>query len=123
MSLSFVPMVLLSECSVMNRTVIDYVSFSGSPLLLERCKEMAKQRFCLEQINEFESQNAVAIKHREQTKIMHFAENLAQVLGCVESENFANRDLYFAAIDKELVDADLVVNTDVSFNECYQHLI
>ncbi|WP_253816094.1 replication initiation factor domain-containing protein [Vibrio coralliilyticus] len=107
----------------MNRTVIDYVSFSGSPLLLERCKEMAKQRFCLEQINEFESQNAVAIKHREQTKIMHFAENLAQELGCVESNNFANRDLYFAAIDKELVDADLVVNTDVSFNECYQHLI
>ncbi len=107
----------------MNKTIIDYVSFSGSPLLLERCKEMAKQRFALEQINEFESQNVVAIKHREQTKIGHFAENLAQVLGCIESEEFANKDLFFAALDKELVDADVKIDTDVSFNECYQRLI
>ncbi|NVJ57998.1 MAG: replication initiation factor domain-containing protein [Vibrionaceae bacterium] len=107
----------------MNKTIIDYVSFSGSPLLLERCKEMAKQRFAIDQINEFESQNVVAIQHRESTKIAHFAENLASLLGCVESEDFANRDLYFAALDKALVDADVTIDTDVSFNECYQRLI
>ncbi len=107
----------------MNKTIIDYVSFSGSPLLLERCKEMAKQRFALEQLNEFESQNVVAAQYRENTKIAHFAENLAQVLGCVESEEFANRDLYEAALDKALIDADVTVDTDVSFNECYQRLI
>jgi len=107
----------------MNKTIIDYVSFSGSPLLLERCKEMAKQRFAIEQINEFESQNVVAVQHREQTKIAHFAENLAQLLGCVESENFANRDLYFASLDKALVDADVVIDANASFTECYQNLI
>ncbi|MCG9583711.1 replication initiation factor domain-containing protein [Vibrio tubiashii] len=107
----------------MNKTVIDYVSFSGSPLLLERCKDMAKQRFALEQINEFESMNMVAIAQREQTKIAHFGENLAQVLGCIESEDFANKDLYFAALDKELINADVRIDTDVSFNECYQRLI
>ncbi|WP_338116256.1 replication initiation factor domain-containing protein [Vibrio brasiliensis] len=108
---------------MMNKTIIDYVSFSGSPLLLERCKEMAKQRFAIEQINEFESQNVVAVQHREQTKIAHFAENLAQLLGCVESENFANRDLYFAALDKALIESDVTIDTDVSFNESYQRLI
>lgn len=108
---------------MMNKTIIDYVSFSGSPLLLERCKDMAKQRFAIEQIGEFQSQNMVAITHREQTKIAHFAENLAQLLGCVEAENFANKDLYFAALDKALIDADVMIDTEVSFNEAYQRLI
>lgn len=116
-------MALLTEYFTMNKTVIDYVSFSGSPLLLERCKDMAKQRFALEQINEFESMNVVAMAQREQTKIAHFGENLAQVLGCIESEDFANKDLYFAALDKELINADVRIDTDVSFNECYQRLI
>ncbi|WP_317627962.1 replication initiation factor domain-containing protein [Vibrio sinaloensis] len=108
---------------MMNKTIIDYVSFSGSPLLLERCKEMAKQRFAFEQLGEFESQNVVAIAMRENTKIAHFAENLAQMLGCIESEDFANKDLYMAALEKELIDADVTIDTDVSFNECYQRLI
>ena len=43
----------------MNRTIIDFVSFSGSPELLQRCKEMAKQRFAIAQTNEFQSQNVV----------------------------------------------------------------
>lgn len=107
----------------MNKTIIDYVSFSGSPLLLERCKDMAKQRFAIEQINEFQSQNMVAVQHREQTKIAHFAENLAQLLGCVEAQDFANKDLYFAALDKALIDADVTIDTEVSFNEAYQRLI
>nr|WP_204244004.1 replication initiation factor domain-containing protein [Vibrio galatheae] len=107
----------------MNKTLIDFVSFSGSPLLLERCKDMAKQRFAFEQLNEFESQNVVAIQQRENTKIAHFAENLAQLLGCIEAEDYANKDLYFASLDKALVDADVRIDSDVSFNECYQNLI
>ncbi|MDN3685830.1 hypothetical protein QW180_28855 [Vibrio sinaloensis] len=35
------------------------------------------------------------------TKIAHFAENLAQFLGCIESEDFANKDLYMAALEKK----------------------
>ncbi|RJX72802.1 replication protein [Vibrio sinensis] len=108
----------------MAHTLIDYVSFSGTPQLLERCKEMAKQRFSLTQSpNEFQSQVSSAVKHRENTKIAYFAENLASVLGCVESENFANRDLYFAALDKELSNADIEITQDVGFSECYQRLI
>lgn len=98
----------------MNKTIIDYVSFSGSPLLLERCKEMAKQRFALQQINEFESHNVVAISQREKTKISHFAENLAQLLGCVEPQDFVNKDLYFAALNKELVDVTFSCDIDSS---------
>ncbi|MFW1170022.1 replication protein, partial [Vibrio parahaemolyticus] len=96
----------------MNKTIIDFVSFSGSPELLERCKEMAKQRFAISQINEFQSQNVVAIAHREKTQIAYFMENLANVLGCDERSDFANSDLYFAAADKELKDADLHIATD-----------
>ncbi|RMZ65987.1 replication initiation factor domain-containing protein [Vibrio anguillarum] len=108
----------------MNKTIIDYLSFSGSPLLLERCKEMAKQRFTLSQApNVFESQTAVAVANRENTKIRYFAENLAQVLGCNEMENFANRDLYYASLDKKLVECDMEIATDCTFNECYQQLI
>ncbi|WP_045414131.1 replication initiation factor domain-containing protein [Vibrio owensii] len=107
----------------MNKTIIDFVSFSGSPELLERCKEMAKQRFAITQINEFKSQNAVAIAHREKTQVAYFMENLANVLGCDESTEFANRDLYYAAADKELQNADLVVDTSKSFKECYDSLI
>ncbi|WP_050933017.1 hypothetical protein [Vibrio harveyi] len=107
----------------MNKTIIDFVSFSGSPELLERCKEMAKQRFAITQINEFQSQNAVAIAHREQTQVAYFMENLANVLGCDESSEFANRDLYYAAADKELQNADLIVDTSKSFKECYDSLI
>ncbi|MBF4370988.1 replication protein, partial [Vibrio anguillarum] len=108
----------------MNKTIIDYLSFSGSPLLLERCKEMAKQRFTLSQApNVFESQIPLAVASRENTKIRYFAENLAQVLGCNEMESFANRDLYYASLDKKLVECDMEIATDCTFNECYQQLI
>ncbi|NOI63431.1 replication protein [Vibrio aestuarianus] len=108
----------------MNNTIIDYLSFSGSPQLLERCKEMAKQRFTLSQApNVFESQTAVAVANREKTQIMYFAENLAQVLGCTEKDNYSNRDLYYASLDKKLADCDLEIASDCSFNECYQQLI
>ncbi|MDA0148338.1 replication initiation factor domain-containing protein [Vibrio sp. LaRot3] len=108
----------------MSKTIIDFLSFSGSPLLLTRCKEMAKQRFALnERENVTASQSPNAIQFCEDTKIRYFAENLAQVLGCVEQENFANRDLYYAALDKELRDADVCIATGMSFNDCYQHLI
>ncbi|WP_089138192.1 replication initiation factor domain-containing protein [Vibrio rumoiensis] len=108
----------------MAHTLIDYVSFSGTPILLQRCKEMAKARFSINQTpNTFESQNVVATASREQTQIAYFAENLASVLGCVEREDFANKDLYFSALDKELVNAELEIHSDVSFNDCYQDLI
>ena len=75
----------------MNRTIIDFVSFSGSPELLQRCKEMAKQRFAIAQTNEFQSQNVVAVAHREKTQIAYFMENLAHALGCDERNEFADR--------------------------------
>ncbi|MCY9803351.1 replication initiation factor domain-containing protein [Vibrio scophthalmi] len=113
---------------MMNKTIIDFLSLSGSPLLLQRCKEMAKQRFALVEQDEkirnvTPSQNVVSLSMRENTKIRYFAENLAQVLNCVESENFANRDLYFASLDKALIDADIKIAKGLSFNDCYQHLI
>ncbi len=123
MSANFVSLALLMRITAMNKTIIDFVSFSGSPQLLERCKEMAKQRFAISQINEFQSQNVVAIAHREKTQIAYFMENLANVLGCDERSDFANSDLYFAAADKELKDADLYIATDKTFKECYDNLI
>lgn len=108
----------------MSRTLIDYVSFSGSPLILERCKDMAKQRFLIGRSPyQFQSYNDVAVAGRERDQINHFAENLAQVLGCVESENYANKDLYFEALADQLQDADLHIAQDKSFNDCYQELI
>ncbi|WP_456295635.1 replication initiation factor domain-containing protein [Vibrio sp. AK197] len=108
----------------MNKTLIDYVSFSGTPMLLMRCKEMAKQRFSLNQApNQFESQVTTAIASRERCKIGYFAENLALALGCTERENFANADFYFEALDRELANADIQITTDKSFNDCYQELI
>ncbi|MBY8069948.1 replication protein, partial [Vibrio fluvialis] len=108
----------------MSRTLIDYVSFSGSPLILERCKDMAKQRFMIGRSPyQFQSYNDVAVAGRERDQINHFAENLAQVLGCVESENYANKDLYFEALADQLQDADLHIAQDKSFNDCYQELI
>ena len=123
MSVSFVNLVLLMRITAMNRTIIDFVSFSGSPELLQRCKEMAKQRFAIAQTNEFQSQNVVAVAHREKTQIAYFMENLAQALGCDERNEFANSDLYFAAADKELKDAELEIATDKTFKECYDNLI
>ncbi len=113
---------------MMNKTIIDFVSFSGSPLLLQRCKEMAKQRFALVELDEkirnhVPSATAVSVKHRENTKIRYFAENLAQVLNCTDYHDYANRDLYFESLNKALIDADVEIATDMSFNDCYQHLI
>ncbi len=112
----------------MNKTIIDFVSFSGSPLLLQRCKEMAKQRFALveldEQIrNHIPSGTAVEVRQRENTKIRYFAENLAQVLNCTELHGHVNSDAYFESLDKALIDAEVEIATDMSFNDCYQHLI
>lgn len=123
-SLNCAPLALLLTVARMNKTLIDYVSFSGSPELLERCKDMAKHRFEFSQgPNTFQSQNTAAITQREQAQISYFAENLASVLGCVESEDFANRDLYFSALDRELVNADIQIAEDKNFDECYQSLI
>ncbi|MBG0757605.1 replication initiation factor domain-containing protein [Vibrio cidicii] len=107
----------------MSRTLIDYVSFSGTPQLLERCKEMAKHRFALSQVSEFQSQASSAVIHRERTQINYFAENLAQVLGCIEENNYANRDLYFDALANELCNAEMEIATDKSFQQCYEELI
>ena len=93
-------------------------------MLLMRCKEMAKQRFSLNQApNQFESQVTTAIASRDRCKISYFAENLALALGCTERENFANADFYFEALERELANADIEITTDKSFNDCYQQLI
>ncbi|MDN3683267.1 hypothetical protein QW180_00020 [Vibrio sinaloensis] len=41
----------------------------------------------------------------------------------MKSPIFANQDLYVEAIGRELDDADIVVDTNMSFNESYQRLI
>ncbi|BDU37172.1 replication initiation factor domain-containing protein [Vibrio nigripulchritudo] len=108
----------------MSRTIIDYCSFSGCPTLLTRCKEMAKQRFQLGRSPyQFESQHPLAIKEREQQKISHFAESLAVTLGCHERDNYANKDLYFEALNDELAKADIHIDESKSFNDCYNELI
>ncbi|WP_242007108.1 replication initiation factor domain-containing protein [Vibrio cincinnatiensis] len=107
-----------------NKTIIDYLSFSGSPLLLERCKEMAKQRFMISDFSyQNQSQHPIRIAERENKKISYFAENLSIALGCDESHNFANRDLYLSSLDKKLSECDMQIASDCSFNDCYQLLI
>ncbi|AXQ65973.1 MAG: putative replication protein [Inoviridae sp.] len=104
--------------------IIDYVSFSGTPVLLQRCKEMAKERYLFSDSTfQFQSAHPLAVAQREQKKIAYFAESLAVALGCTEEYNYANRDLYFASLDKKLADCDIEIAQDCSFKECYDQLI
>ncbi|MBF9000489.1 replication initiation factor domain-containing protein [Vibrio nitrifigilis] len=106
----------------MSRTIIDYVSFSGTPLILERCKEMAKQRYAFAD-GSAKSAHPMATMREENKKIAYFGENLAQVLGCVDENDYANKDLYFSALNNALCDADLYIESDTSFHDSYQQLI
>lgn len=120
----------------MNHTILDYLSFTGSPELLLRCREMAKQRFSLEKrkdpacptynvVGQQVHAQEIEAKHQleEQTQVGYMAENIANVLGCTERNDFVNSDLYFEALDQILADANFDSSEAVSFNECYQSLI
>ncbi|WP_267750736.1 hypothetical protein [Vibrio cholerae] len=68
----------------MSRTLIDYVSFSATPELLQRCKDMAKERFIAQMPLNPKTYPTFTYQRDENLKIMHFAKNVASVLGCVE---------------------------------------
>lgn len=107
----------------MSRTIIDYVSFSATPELLQRCKDMAKERFIAQTPLNPKTYPTFTYQRDENTKIKHFAENVASVLGCVEGNDFANKDLYFKFLQDTLNNAELEIAYNTSFDECYQLLI
>ncbi|GIA25813.1 replication initiation factor family protein [Vibrio cholerae] len=107
----------------MSRTLIDYVSFSATPELLQRCKDMAKERFIAQMPLKPKTYPTLTYQRDENLKIMHFAKNVASVLGCVEENDFANKDLYFKFLQDTLDKAELEIAYNTSFDECYQLLI
>ncbi|MGR5267711.1 replication initiation factor domain-containing protein [Vibrio astriarenae] len=103
----------------MNKCLIDYLSFSGTPTLLMRCKEMAKERFSFDTPDRVDHPTGLDQSRMNQ----YMADNIGSALSGFDMSDFLCSDHYQFAVGKYLTDVDLVVNQDLSFNDCYQHLI
>ena len=116
-----------AAAKIIRHTHIDYVSFSMSPTLLLRLREMAKQKMKFDVLSVTEQQKAhghdvdnTQLEH-DLTK-HHFIEGLGAELGQLRELDFGSTAEYEAALTESLDNSKMVI-AEGNFSSCYQDLI
>lgn len=104
----------------MNKTIIDYLSFTGSPALLMRLRDMAKHQMRFKTQDEIVGDKSGVA---EQIQIDSFYEGLGQHLAGQTMFDFHSRQAYLDVVNDALKDAELTLSHAETFNQCYAELI
>lgn len=104
----------------MNKTIIDYLSFTGSPELLLRLREVAKQNM------KFKIQNTPmqeGLWMSQEIQKDAFFSFLGAELGNLDSMDYLTRSAFETAAMNALDDADFELSDCATFNQTYIELI
>lgn len=104
----------------MSKTIIDYLSFTGSPILLLRLRDMAKHQMRFKTQEEIIGDGSGL---SERIQIDSFYMGLGQHLAGKTFFDVDSRQTYLDVVNDALDDAELTLSDAETFNQCYAELI